>query len=135
VFFAGDCRAGAWLTAIATRFSLTQPLVSLSRKEVIMLAKILIRRRFKKHKTREILPLLNHLRSGAMQEPGYISGITLVSYADPEDSLVIGTWQNIGNWLSWKESQSRKALESMLEIYQEGPTVYEEYIVGTAIPE
>lgn len=100
-----------------------------------MLAKIIIKRRFKKGKTREIIPLLNKLRAGAMKEPGYISGITLVSHADPEDSLVIGTWQSIDNWFAWKESRNRKVLESMLEIYQDGPTVYEEYVVGAAVPE
>ena len=100
-----------------------------------MLAKILIKRRFKKGRTKEIVTLLNELRSGAMNQPGYVSGITLISHTDPKDGLVIGTWQNIENWLAWKDSPSRKSLESMLEIYQDGPTVYEEYIVGAAFPD
>lgn len=100
-----------------------------------MLAKVLIKRRFKHGKTKEIVSLLNQLRSGAMSQPGYISGITLIGHEDPENFLVIGTWQDIDNWFAWKESQTRKSLESMLEIYQTGPTVYEEYNVGASIPE
>lgn len=100
-----------------------------------MLAKILIKRRFKKGKTKEIVSLLNELRSGAMSQPGYISGITLMSHEDPQNFLVIGTWQNIDYWLKWKGNQARTSLEAMLEIYQEGPAVYEEYVVGASFPE
>ncbi len=100
-----------------------------------MLAKILIKRRFKKGKTKEIVSLLNELRSKAMEQTGYISGITLSSHGDPQKMLVIGTWQNMEDWLRWKDSQARKALESMLDIYSESPTIYEEYIVGTSFHE
>ena len=96
-----------------------------------MLAKILIKRQFKPGKTREIVNLLNDLRSVAMKHPGYISGLTLMEPENPNIMLVIGTWQTLEDWQRWKENPERRKLEAMLEIYQDGSTLYEEYVVGT----
>ena len=49
--------------------------------------------------------------------------------------MVIGTWQNIENWHNWRENDIRKTLEKMLETYQDGPTEYEEFILGSFIEE
>ena len=49
-----------------------------------MNAKILIKRKFKKGKKKEIISLLKELRTGALSQPGYISGQTLASYDDPQ---------------------------------------------------
>ena len=104
------------------------------RKEVIMVAKILIKRRFKQGKTKEILALLNEFRAGAMGQPGYISGVTMTAKDDPQTYLVIGTWQTMEDWLAWKENPKRKSFEEMLEIYLEKPTEYEEYLLGSPRP-
>ena len=103
---------------------------TLNRKEDGMLVKIFIKRRFKKGKVKEINALLRDFRSGAMTQPGYVSGETLVAHDDPQNVLVIGTWQNMESWLAWKDNQRRKDFETMLEVYQEGPTVYESYVLG-----
>jgi len=95
-----------------------------------MVAKILIKRRFKKGKTQEILSLLNDFRAGALKQEGYISGTTMVARHDPHTVLVIGTWQTMEHWLAWKASEARQSFETMLEIYQEAPTEYEEYFLG-----
>ena len=95
-----------------------------------MTAKILIKRRFKKGKPKEIISLLNELRTRAMDQPGYISGMTMVGHNDPQLFLVIGTWRDIEDWLRWKSSGVRHSLEASLEIYQEGETNYEEYVLG-----
>ena len=95
-----------------------------------MLAKILIKRRFKKGTQKEVLALLNEFRAGAMNQPGYISGETLVSSRDPQTLLVIGTWQDMNSWHRWQENRARRTFEAMMEIYQEGPTHYEEYFLG-----
>ena len=95
-----------------------------------MPAKILIKRRFKEESIKEVSALLNEFRSGAMNQPGYISGETLVKEDDPLTLLVIGTWRKMQNWKTWKDNPKRKAFEDMLEIYQEGPTEYEEYHLG-----
>lgn len=95
-----------------------------------MLVKIFIKRHFKKGKVKEISTILRDFRAGAMDKPGYVSGETLVSYDDPQNVLVIGTWQDMESWLSWKENPKRKEFEAMLEIYQEGPTSYEAFMLG-----
>ena len=100
-----------------------------------MLVKILIKRRFQEGKRKEIVAILNDMRSKAMSHTGYVSGQTLVNPADYRDFLVISTWQSMEAWHSWKESEARKNLEAMLEIYQDDPTVYEEYVLGTPFHE
>ncbi len=97
-----------------------------------MVAKILIRRRFKMGKTKEIFALLKGFRSAALNQPGYISGETLTEHNDSQRMLVIGTWENIESWHNWKKNSKRKEFEALLEIYQEGPTEYEEYLLGVS---
>ncbi len=94
-----------------------------------MLVKILIKRRFQEGKAQEVHALLNKLRSSAMDLEGYVSGETLVGYQDPRTMLVISTWQDMESWLKWKDSPTRNQQEAMLEIYQDGPTEYEDYIL------
>jgi heme-degrading monooxygenase HmoA len=100
-----------------------------------MNAKILIKRKFIKGKKKEIISLLKELRTGALSQPGYISGQTLASTDDPQTLMVIGTWQDMQSWHKWRENDTRKTLERMLEIYQEGPTEYQEFILGGFVEE
>ncbi len=100
-----------------------------------MLAKILIRRQFKPGNQKEILNLLNKLRSIAMQQPGYVSGLTMSAPDDPNNMMVISTWQSFEDWLAWKGNAERNNLEAMLDIYQQNPTEFKEYIVGFRSPE
>ena len=95
-----------------------------------MQAKIIIKRKFVKGKKAEIIALLREFRSGALNQPGYVSGETLTSVDDPQTMVVISTWQDIESWYKWKENNTRRALENMLESYQEESTKYHEYIVG-----
>ena len=97
-----------------------------------MIAKIIIKRRFVKENTPQILSLLNKMRSIAMNQHGYISGETLMQSEFPENMAVIATWQSMKDWIAWKNSEERKTYEAMLEIYQTRPTQYEEYYLGTA---
>ena len=92
-----------------------------------MNAKILIKRKFKKGKEKEVLALLRELRSGALHQPGYISGETLTSTENPRTMMVIGTWHDMESWYKWKQNSTRQTLEQMLEIYQEKSTEYQEY--------
>lgn len=97
-----------------------------------MIAKVIIKRRFVKENTPQILSLLNKIRAIALDQPGYISGETLMQKDFPENMAVIATWQRMEDWLTWKNSEERKTYEAMLEIYQTRPTQYEEYILGTS---
>jgi heme-degrading monooxygenase HmoA len=100
-----------------------------------MLTKILIKRRFHEEKVKEIVSLLNDLRAKATTQPGYVSGQTLVNPEDHQNFLVISTWQNLESWRKWKDSDERKSLDAMLEVYQDGSTTYEEYVLGTPFHE
>ena len=96
-----------------------------------MAVKVLIKRRIKEGKTKEVFALLNNVRATAMDQKGYITGETLISYNDPHSIRVISTWQSIDHWLTWKDNQERTANEAKLEQYLEFPTEYDEYIFGT----
>lgn len=98
-----------------------------------MIAKILIKRRFKEGHTPQIVSLLNDVRRLAMTMPGYQSGETLTRSGFPNEMVVISTWASLEEWEAWKNSEERKNFEAMLEIYQEGPTVYEEYLLGSPL--
>jgi len=98
-----------------------------------MIAKIIIKRRFKPGKSRQIIALLNELRARAMHQAGYISGETLSKKGFPNNLIVIGSWQSLDAWQRWRDSDERKKYESMLELLQERPTEYEEYLLGTPL--
>jgi heme-degrading monooxygenase HmoA len=100
-----------------------------------MQAKIIIKRKFVRGKQKEIIALLRELRAGALHQPGYISGETLTSAVDPQTLVVIGSWQDMESWYNWKENDTRKTLERMLETYQEGSTDYQELTLGTFVEE
>jgi heme-degrading monooxygenase HmoA len=97
-----------------------------------MIAKILIKRRFVEGKDKQILALLNEIRTKAMNQPGYISGETLSKKDYPHNMAVIATWQSMDDWLNWKNSEERKRYDAMIEIYQTRPTEFEEYLLGTS---
>jgi len=96
-----------------------------------MIVKVIIKRRFLKGRDKEIIALLNRIRTAAMQQPGYISGETLTLADNPQLMTVIATWQSVGEWEAWKTNSERRQIEAMLEVFQDGPAQYEEYIVGT----
>ena len=96
-----------------------------------MAAKILIKRRFMPGHRIDILSSLSEMRTAAMNQSGYISGMTLSINKDPQILIVIGTWESIEHWHLWKENVSRKNLEALLEVYQELPTEYTECVVGS----
>ena len=96
-----------------------------------MLVKVLIRRKFKKGREKEVNALLNEFRAGAMNRTGYVSGHTLVSVDDPQTLLVISTWQSLEEWQEWKDSSARTSFESMMAVHQEEPTTFEAFELKT----
>ncbi|KPK21724.1 MAG: hypothetical protein AMK69_21175 [Nitrospira bacterium SG8_3] len=96
-----------------------------------MAVKVLIKRRFKEGKDKEVFALLNKLRAEAMLQTGYITGESLIKHDDPQKILVISTWHSMENWLKWREDPGRKATEAMLQQYLEKPTEHEAYVFGT----
>lgn len=98
-----------------------------------MIAKILIKRRFKEGHAPQIVALLNEIRARALTQPGYMSGETLVKNGYPNNMVVISTWRSMQEWYQWRDSEDRQKFESMLEIYQERPTDYDEYLLGSPL--
>ncbi len=96
-----------------------------------MIVKVMIKRKIKEGKAREVFALLNKFRSEAMNQKGYITGETLINHDNPREILVISMWQDMENWLEWRENQERNANERLLERWLEEPTAYESYVFST----
>jgi len=95
-----------------------------------MAVKVLITRRFKEGKGMEVLSQLNQLRSEAMNQPGYITGETLVGHDDPQKLLVIATWDRVEHWQKWKDNPTRKEHENKLGDLLLGSAQYEVFVLG-----
>lgn len=95
-----------------------------------MAIKVLIKRHIIDGKTDEALELLNKLRSQAIDQPGHISGETLVNHFDARSITVITTWQTIEEWIKWQESDEREAIETRLDRVLEEPAKFEIYDLG-----
>jgi len=96
------------------------------------MVKVMIKRKIKEGKAREVFALLNKFRADAMNQKGYITGETLMNHDNPREILVISMWQDMENWLKWRENLERKANETLLERWLEEPTVYESYVFSTS---
>jgi heme-degrading monooxygenase HmoA len=83
-------------------------------EERIMAVKVLIYRKIKSRKEKELSEAVRALRFKAMSAPGYISGETLRSAEEPSIHLVISTWRSIENWNNWFNSPERKAFQESL---------------------
>ena len=95
-----------------------------------MAIKIIIKRRVPKDKATELLPLLIQLRALATAQSGYISGETLRNIDDPEEFLVIGTWQSLDNWQSWVSSKQRSEIQEKVDTLLGEKTEYSSYLYG-----
>lgn len=95
-----------------------------------MAVKIIIRRRVPKEKESELLPLLVEMRSKATAQPGYISGETLRNVGDPEDYVVISTWQSEETWKAWASSKDRIQIQEKIDTLLGATTDYGIYFYG-----
>ena len=95
-----------------------------------MAVKIIIRRKVPKEKEADLLPLLIQLRSKATTQPGYISGETLRSVENPEEYLVISTWQSEDVWQAWESSNERVEIQERIDTLLGEKTEYGIYFYG-----
>jgi heme-degrading monooxygenase HmoA len=89
---------------------------------MIMAVKVLIQRRIKPGKEKELVEAVQELRTKAIRTPGYISGEILRAIEDPSLHLVISTWKSINDWNSWVNSSERKACQQKMDAILEEPT-------------
>ena len=78
-------------------------------------------------KAKALRPLLHQLRTLAMEQPGYISGETLMNGDNPEEHLVISSWTSADCWQSWFENEERKAVQEKIDELLGRPTLYQVY--------
>ena len=95
-----------------------------------MAVKIIIHRRVPRGKESQLLPLLIDLRSKATSEAGYISGETLRNVSDPQEYVVISTWQSAEAWKAWEGSKGRSQIQSKIDALLDEKTVYGIYFYG-----
>jgi heme-degrading monooxygenase HmoA len=84
-----------------------------------MAVKILIYRKIKPGKEKELSEAVRELRSKAIHAPGYISGETLRSIEDPSVHLVISSWKSIEDWNKWFNTPERKAFQEKMDVILE----------------
>ena len=87
-----------------------------------MAIKVLIYRKIKPGKEKELSEAVRALRFKAMVAQGYISGETLRSVEDPSIQLVISTWKSIEDWSNWLNTPERKAFQEKTDAMLEEPT-------------
>jgi heme-degrading monooxygenase HmoA len=80
-----------------------------------MAVKILIQRKVKLGKEKELNEIVRELRSKAMYAEGFISGETLQSIGDPSMHLVISTWKSISAWNKWLKGAYRKEIKKKMK--------------------
>ena len=95
-----------------------------------MAIKVLIKRSVPQSKAKDMIPLFRQMRALATAQPGYISGETLRSMDNPEDYLVISTWQAAEDWKNWLKSNQRQSIQDKVDALLGGETDYEIFHYG-----
>ena len=89
-----------------------------------MTVKILIKRTVPNDKEKELMPLLKALRNLGVNQPGYISGETLKNVENPNELLVISTWQSAAEWNNWVRNDQRRELQDQIDFLLQARTEY-----------
>lgn len=87
--------------------------------------KVFIKRRFKEDYKDEINRAIKEVRIGAMDQEGYLSSETLRDHEDPLRVMVASNWRSIEDWNKWKNSDTRKSIDSKVSEFLDGRTEYE----------
>lgn len=95
-----------------------------------MTVRILIRRTIPTEKAKEIIPLFRQMREFALRQKGYISGETLRNYGNPEEFLVISSWQSVSDWETWLKSPARREVQDKIDRLLGGKTDYDVFHYG-----
>ncbi|NWF94239.1 MAG: antibiotic biosynthesis monooxygenase [Syntrophaceae bacterium] len=87
-----------------------------------MAVRIIIDRKVKKGKEPDFAKLLRELRAKAVPAKGYITGETLRALDDPQNYIVITTWQSVDDWKNWEKNPERKKIHNKIEKLMARPT-------------
>jgi heme-degrading monooxygenase HmoA len=97
-----------------------------------MAVKILIRRIVPANKARRMIPLFREMRTLANEQPGYITGETMRNLENPDEFLVVSTWETSDDWNRWVQSKEREQIQSQIDDLLGGKTNYEIFHYGFA---
>lgn len=100
---------------------------TISRKECLMTVKIIIRRIVPEGKSKLLTPLLRKLRALAMNHDGYIYGETLRCVNDPQEFMVISSWQSEKDWEAWRHHPERAEIQDKIDVLLGHKTEYRVY--------
>ena len=95
-----------------------------------MAIKVIIIRKVAKDKQKDLLPLLMELRAMAMSQKGYISGETLKGISDPDEFMVISTWNSLEDWNAWDNNPAREEIQEKIDASLEEKTIAKAYLYG-----
>jgi len=56
-----------------------------------------------------------------MGQEGYISGETLRNVDNPNEFIVISTWNKLADWKAWENHPERRTIEQEVAALLEGP--------------
>lgn len=88
---------------------------------------ILIKRTIPDNRLMDALPLFTQLRRLSLVRPGYISGATLKRIDNPDEYLVMSTWELLDDWHTWESSEERRKVQAKIDALIGGETKYEIY--------
>ncbi|UCG14156.1 MAG: antibiotic biosynthesis monooxygenase [Deltaproteobacteria bacterium] len=88
-----------------------------------MAIRVLIERKIVPENAPALSGLLMKLRSKAILAKGYISGETLRSLVDPNEYLVISTWNSMDDWKRWEDDQERQEIQKQIDSLIRAPAV------------
>jgi heme-degrading monooxygenase HmoA len=94
----------------------------------MMAIRVLIERKIVPENQPVLSSLLMRLRSKAMHARGYISGETLRSLQDPNEYLVISTWNSLDDWKRWEAEKERQEIQSQVDSLLRAPAVQRVFI-------
>jgi len=93
-----------------------------------MAIKVIIERKTIPGNELALTGLLMKLRSEAMNVKGYISGETLQSIDDPNNYIVISTWDSLEHWKTWEKNEKRKQIQERIDALLRTPSVHHVYV-------
>ena len=92
-----------------------------------MSIQVMIKRKLRIQKPKDLMPLLEELHTSAMEQPGYISGETLQSLENPDKYIVVSKWETAEDWDKWLKSKKRRDIQGRVDSLIGERTFYEIY--------
>lgn len=80
-----------------------------------MTVKIITQRTVSPDRQGDLQLVLRQLRMQAINQPGYITGETLISVDNPNTYVVISTWDSLEDWKAWESNPQRREIQSKIE--------------------